>query len=111
TDAHQATWLLAQLVDWHRRDAKPRAWRYFELRGMDDSDLMEEREALAGLEWIGSVTAANGLKADRYSFPNQETNIRADSNKEVHHRNKRIGTVVAIDTVVRTIDIKIANEA
>src|SRR6266446_3632539 len=64
----QGRWLLAQLLDWHRRDAKPKAWRYFDLRGMDDADLMEERDAVSGLVWMGSVTSANGSIADRYSF-------------------------------------------
>ena len=110
SDDQQAIWLLAQLLDWHRRDAKPKAWRYFELRGMDDTDLLEERDALAGLEWIGRVQTESGVAADRYSFPNQETNIRADD-KEVHHRGRRVGTCVKIDILGRTIDIKKSKEA
>jgi predicted RecB family nuclease len=111
TEEQQGHWLLAQLLDWHRRDAKPKAWRYFSLREMDDADLMEEKDALAGLEWVGSVRFGDGLVADRYSFPKQETDIRADSKKEVHHKDRRIGTVVAIDAVERTIDIKKTTEA
>jgi len=41
------------------------------LKGMDDAELMEAQDALAGLEWIGSIARENGSKADRYSFPNQ----------------------------------------
>src|SRR5438445_699412 len=74
TKEQQGRWLLAQLLDWHRRDAKPKAWRYFELRGMDDADLMEEKDAVSGLVWVGGVTTASGVTSDRYSFPNQETN-------------------------------------
>jgi len=111
TEEQQGRWLLAQLLDWHRRDAKPKAWRYFSLREMDDVELMEEKDALAGLEWVRSVTLGDGLTADRYSFPNQETDIRADGKKEVHHKDRRIGTVVAIDAVGRTIDIKKTMEA
>jgi predicted RecB family nuclease len=111
TEEQQGRWLLAQLLDWHRREAKPKAWRYFTLREMDDVDLMEEKDALAGLEWVGGVTLADALIADRYSFPNQETDIRADTKKEVHHKDRRIGTVVAIDAVRRTIDIMKTTEA
>jgi uncharacterized protein len=106
----KATWLLAQLLDWHRRDAKPKAWRYFELRGMDDADLMAERDALAGLEFAGTIPLGNGSTADRYAYPNQETSIRADD-KEVHFRDRRIGTCVDIDIVRRTVDIKKTREA
>jgi len=111
TKEQQAQWLLAQLLDWHRRDAKPKAWRYFDLRGMDDADLMEERDAVSGLVWMGSVTSASGSIADRYSFPNQETSVRADDKKEVHHKSQRIGTVVAMDPIGRTIDIKKISDA
>ncbi len=106
----QGRWLLAQLLDWHRRDAKPKAWRYFDLRGMDDADLTEEKDAVSGLVWLGSVRSTDGVTADRYSFPNQETNVRPDDRKEAHYRNQRIGTVVAMDPVERTIDIKKAND-
>ncbi len=106
TKEQQGRWLLAQLLDWHRRDAKPKAWRYFELRGMDDVDLMEEKDAVSGLVWLGRVTSASGVTADRYSFPNQETNVRPDDKKEVHHKSQRIGTVVGMDPIARTIDIE-----
>jgi uncharacterized protein len=111
TKEQQAQWLLAQLLDWHRRDAKPKAWRYFDLRGMDDADLMEERDAVSGLVWMGRVTSPNGSIADRYSFPNQETNVRVDDRKEVHQKGQRIGTVVAMDPIGRTIDIKKIRDA
>jgi predicted RecB family nuclease len=111
TEEQQAQWLLAQLLDWHRRDAKPKAWRYFDLCGMDDADLMEERDAVSGLVWMGGVTSASGSRADRYSFPNQETNVRADDKKEVHYKSQRIGTVVAMDPIGRTIDIKKVSDA
>ncbi|HYL09227.1 MAG TPA: TM0106 family RecB-like putative nuclease [Candidatus Acidoferrales bacterium] len=106
TDEQQGQWLLAQLLDWHRRDAKPKAWRYFDLRGMDDANLLDEKDALSGLVWMGTVTSASGVTADRYSFPNQETSVRPDEKKEVHHKSQRIGTVVGMDPIARTIDIE-----
>jgi len=48
---------------------------------MDDADLMEERDAVSGLVWMGSVTSTSGSIADRYLFPNQETSVRADDKK------------------------------
>ncbi len=78
---------------------------------MDDADLMEERDAVSGLVWMGSVTSANGSIADRYSFPNQETSVRADDKKEVHQKGQRIGTVVAMDPIARAIDIRKLSDA
>jgi uncharacterized protein len=111
TSEQQARWLLAQLLDWHRRDAKPKAWRYFDLRGMEDADLMEEKDAVSGLVFEKAITLDDGLMADRYSFPNQETSVRSDDRKEAHHRDRKIGTVAAMDPIARTIDIKKAANA
>ena len=47
-------WLLAQLLAWHRREDKSAWWRYFELLGKTDDELIDEREPLGGLELIDS---------------------------------------------------------
>lgn len=46
----QARWLFAQLLDYHRREAKPEWWGYFERLDADDEQLIElDTEALGGL--------------------------------------------------------------
>ena len=46
----QATWLLGQLLSWHRREDRAFWWRYYELCGMSDEDLVSEREPLGRIE-------------------------------------------------------------
>jgi len=41
--------LLADLLDWHRREDKPAWWRYFYLRGLSCSELTGEPDALGEL--------------------------------------------------------------
>jgi uncharacterized protein len=41
--------LLAHLLLYHHREGKPAWWRYFDLRGKPLADLIEDRDALAGL--------------------------------------------------------------
>jgi uncharacterized protein len=49
-DNGQARWLLAQLLDYHRREAKPEWWAYFERLDSDEETLIErDSEAIAGL--------------------------------------------------------------
>ena len=43
-------WLLAQLLAWHRREDKSAWWRFFELMGKTDDELIDEREPIGGLE-------------------------------------------------------------
>jgi predicted RecB family nuclease len=104
-----ATWLLAQLLGWHQRDRKPNAWKYFEIRDLEDEDLLDEGDAISGLEWLESCSSRDVESADRYRFPPQETSIRPG--KEVHHRHRRVGTVVAFDGVTRIVDIKQTDDA
>ena len=45
--------LMADLLEYHRREEKPGWWRYFHLLGLTDEQLMDESDAIAGLEFVG----------------------------------------------------------
>src|SRR5262249_8539445 len=45
TEQH-ARWLLAYILDWHRREEKAVWWEYFRLSDLSAEDLLEERAAL-----------------------------------------------------------------
>lgn len=54
SDGQQASWLLAQLLDYHRREAKPQWWAYFDRLDADEEQLTElDPEALGGLTDAG----------------------------------------------------------
>ena len=70
----RSRWLLANLLDWHRREAKPEWWRYFH-RVLDctDDDLFDDTEAVAGLEYDGVIDIIKKSHVHRYRFdPDQE---------------------------------------
>ena len=48
TDEQRALWLMAQLVDYHRREDKPVWWAFFERRGMSAEELVEDAECDRG---------------------------------------------------------------
>lgn len=53
-EREQPTWLLAQLLDYHRREAKPQWWAYFDRLDADEEQLTElDPEALGGLTDAG----------------------------------------------------------
>ena len=99
-----ARWLLANLLDWHRRESKADWWEYFRLKDLTDEDLLDERCALSGLRFVERLGVQRKIPTDRYSFEKQETDIRAGD--KVCERGERVGEVVAIDIAARTIDIK-----
>jgi len=104
TAEQQARWLLASLLDWHRREDKAVWWEYYRLRDMKDEGLLEERSALVGLKHEGHVKMAKKSPVERYSFPKQETEIRRGD--KLCHGELSIGTVERIDVGERAIEIK-----
>jgi predicted RecB family nuclease len=109
TEEQSARWLLAALLDWHRREDKADWWEYFRLRDLADDDLLDERDALAGLQFVKRVGLAGKLPVDRYEFEKQESNIRTYDN--VCQRSEKIGEVVAFDLGKRWVDIKKTKKA
>lgn len=104
TDHDQARWLLASLLDWHRREDKAVWWDYYRLRDMKDEALMEDRSGLAGLQHVVHVGMQGRLTVERYTFPKQETEIRRGD--KVCQGELNLGTVQRIDIADRTIEIK-----
>jgi predicted RecB family nuclease len=104
SEEQRACWLLANLLDWHRREDKAEWWEFFRLKELADEDLLYEKSALAGLKWMERIGTDGKLPVDRYLFDPQETDIRRE--ETLYDRAQRVGTVFAIDGAARTIDIK-----
>ncbi len=111
SDADKATWLLAHLLDWHRRENKSTWWRFYDLLSKTDEELLEEAEPICGLEYVGVVPDGGTRQSDdhRYRFPPQEHKV--DDGNEVHdpqlvEGETRTGTIVAVDDDTGTIDIR-----
>jgi uncharacterized protein len=49
----QAKWLLANMLDWYRREKKSFWWEYYRLSELADEDLLEEDDALACMRFTG----------------------------------------------------------
>ena len=102
----QGRWILANILGWHRREDKATWWEYFRLSDLTSDELVEERTALGQLELVKEVgTTKTGIPTHRYKFPQQDTDLREENNV-IMKGGEKIGTVVAISTENRTIDIK-----
>ncbi len=112
-DAQQARWLLAFMLDYHRREDNVAWWEYFRLVEMPEEDLIDERAAVAGLEFIGTVRRITNKKTgrptksvvDRYQYPPQEMEIEAGDTVCLQDK-KPFGKVVDVDRKARTIDVR-----
>src|SRR6266403_1394838 len=105
----EARWMLAQLLDWHRRENKASWWEGYRLADLDDDALLDERVALAGLRFVERVAVERQLPVERYVYEKQETEVRGG--KDLYHCGEKIGCVAAIDPVQRTVDIKKTRKA
>jgi hypothetical protein len=100
-----ARWILAHILDWHRREDKATWWEYFRLSALSSEELLDEREGLSGLTYIGSVGGTEKAPIHRYRFPPQETELRGDEDLR-QLGGQKFGTVESISLNDRTIDIK-----
>ncbi len=105
-------WLLAYLVDFHKREENAEWWEYYRLKGLPSQDLVDERNAIVGLTFVsrlGPVIGKTGKPTksvvDRYSYPAQEVEIGGKGT--LHMRDGRaFGHVVAHNRIARLIDVE-----
>ena len=106
TPDQQSRWLIANLLEWHRREKKSTWWQYFAWVDMNQEQLLEDRSALAGLEFIEEAGVIKKSVVYRYRFPAQDYAIAVGDKPKDPTTQANAGEVVAIDAVDRTIDLK-----
>jgi uncharacterized protein len=62
-------WLIAQLLDYHRREAKPEWWAWFEHKKFDEHQLIRSRVTLGGLEPFGDPVPEKRSLVYTMKFP------------------------------------------
>jgi predicted RecB family nuclease len=80
TDAEEgdANWLLAHLLDYHRREEKPQWWEYFHHRELDEEELLDDGDTIGGLELEGEPVRVVDSFEYRLRFPAQEHKISGE---------------------------------
>lgn len=102
--AQDAVWLLANLLDWHRRESKADWWEFFRLGDLSEDDLLDERGALSGLRYISTASVSRQIPTDVYSFPAQDCELAQGD--EVRTKTGKFGDVAHIDLSNRVVHIK-----
>lgn len=105
TPEEQARWLLAYMLDWHRREGKAPWWEYFRLAALDDEELIDEQAGVAGLKFVDTVGGTARYPVHRYRFPPQDLDLEEDD-ALFQVGGDPLGSVVAVDTQARILDIK-----
>src|SRR3954454_11257363 len=105
-DEYPARWLLAQMLEWHRREAKPDWWMYFARQHLSDDQLFDDRECISGVRFEAEVGEVDRSVIYRYRFTPQDHKFRVGSKPHDATTGKGMGEVVAIDDVDGWIELK-----
>jgi len=103
----QARWLLAHMLEFHRREDKVAWWEFFRLCGLvDEDDLLAERAVVTGLQFIKRTPPVGKKRVpiDRYKFPVQEFNA-GEGDELKTQDGLKWGTVADIDLAARWVDV------
>ena len=109
--AEEAPWraLLAQLLEFHRREAKPEWWAMFSRMEMSEEELLDDVECLAGLVRDTSRRIGVDKKSTvhHFIFPAQDFKLRKGDHPVRADTGEPAGEIVEIDEESLTISLKI----
>jgi len=105
-EAQNARFVLAHLLEWHRREDKSTHWVYYRLCEQPEEELLEDRTAIGGVTYEGVVGREARSLVHRYRFPPQDQTI--DRAREIHDPRTKAaaGTRVAVDASEGVLDLK-----
>jgi uncharacterized protein len=99
--------VAGELLEYHRREAKPAWWAYFTRLEMTPEELLEDPEAISGLSPIGEVEQVTKLsKAYTLTFPAQEHKIGQGQDTFDPATRRSPGTITDVDRDARTLVLK-----
>lgn len=101
----QARFILANMLDWYRREQKSFWWEYFRILELETDELLDEKTALTYLQFTG--TRINDKKSfiDYYTFISQENEIRS-GNKVKLGNEKTLAEVIEIDEINNIVKLR-----
>jgi uncharacterized protein len=105
-DEQQARWLLARMLDWHRREDKPDWWMYYARQKMSDDALLDDRECIGGLRYFGDVEPLARSMVQRYEFSPQDHKFKVGDKVHDSLDGSYAGEVVDLSDVEGWIDLK-----
>jgi predicted RecB family nuclease len=100
--------LVAQLLEFHRREAKPQWWAMFDRQSRVDAELIEDAECLGGLQADPTQPPVQDKRSlvFTYRFPPQEYKFRPGDTCRVAATLTSAGTIVDLDAAQGTVRLK-----
>jgi uncharacterized protein len=100
--------LLAHLLEFHRREAKPGWWAQFARAEMSEEELIDDAECLGGLRADGQPPRADKKSlVYGFTFPPQDFKLRVGDKVVRPATLEPAGEIVALDEEGGTLDLKL----
>ncbi len=106
TPDQKARRLMADLVDWHRRESNPGWWDYFRLGTLTAEELMEESGPLGNLGPLEKGERVDKSYLYHSHFPPQDYSIKPGDQVVCPVTEKSLGAVHAIDRAQGIVTFK-----
>ena len=100
--------MLADVVDFHRRELKPMWWRMFERADATAEELRDDSGCIEGMKSVGTCVAEKKSFLQKYTFdPSQECKLTADDRVMFTHNLDASFAIAAIDLDSGELTLKI----
>ncbi|MGH6878386.1 MAG: TM0106 family RecB-like putative nuclease, partial [Rhizomicrobium sp.] len=101
--------LASQLLEFHRREAKPQWWAMFHRQEMADEELVDDAECLGALRRTAPPVPDKRSTINAYSFPAQDFKLREGDTPKLAESLASAGTIFSLDETNRTVQLRIGN--
>jgi predicted RecB family nuclease len=99
-------WLMAQLLEYHRREARPVWWAFFDRQDAEMTDLVRDADCLGDLTPEGAPRKEKRSHVHLLRFPVQETKLGARSDVFDANGGAKAGEIVTVDPAEGTVELK-----
>jgi len=97
SNAGEARWLMAELLEYHRREARPEWWWFFQRCQMSADELVQDGEAIGRLRPEGAPRAVKRSMEYRFTFEIQPHKLAEGDVPCDPATGKGAGTIVKLD--------------
>src|SRR5437867_6391420 len=99
-------WLAAELLEYHRREARPAWWWMYMRCQMSVDELVEDGESIGRLEHQGTPRRVINSLWHRFSFPPQQHKLAPGDGPVDPATGKGAGTIVEMDEAAGTVTLR-----
>ena len=105
TKEQQARFILANMLDWYRREQKSFWWEYYRILDLEPDELLDEKTALTYLQFTGESVPIKRSFVDTYRFPSQESELKP-GNQIKNDNGGNAGEIIEIDELNGILKLK-----